>query len=56
MRRYGKWVLTLGIVAVAPGLAPAASFPWQSNDTDASSVPLPKNRKTSKSPRISRWP
>ncbi len=37
MRRYGKWVLTLGIVAVAPGLAAAASYPWQSNDTDASS-------------------
>lgn len=34
MRRYGKWVLTLGIVAVAPGLAAAASFPWQSNDAD----------------------
>jgi osmotically-inducible protein OsmY len=34
MRRYGKWVLTLGIVAVAPGLAAAASYPWQSNDTD----------------------
>lgn len=37
MRRYGKWVLTLGIVAVAPGLAAAASFPWQSNDTDTGS-------------------
>lgn len=45
MRRYGKWVLTLGIVAVAPGLAPAASFPWQSNDTDASSgAPAQKSK------------
>jgi len=38
MRRYGKWVLTLGIVAVAPGLAAAASYPWQSNDTDTGSA------------------
>ena len=45
MRRYGKWVLTLGIVAVAPGLAPAASYPWQSNDTDASSgAPAQKSK------------
>jgi osmotically-inducible protein OsmY len=35
MVRIGKWVLTLGIVAVAPGLAAAASFPWQSNDADS---------------------
>jgi osmotically-inducible protein OsmY len=34
MVRYGKWVLTLGMLAVAPGLAAAASYPWQSNDTD----------------------
>ena len=34
MVRYGKWVLTLGMLAVAPGLAAAASFPWQSNDSD----------------------
>ena len=26
MRRYRKWVLTLGIVAVTPGLAAAAPF------------------------------
>jgi osmotically-inducible protein OsmY len=45
MRRYGKWVLTLGIVAVAPGLAAAASFPWQSNDTDATSgAPAQKSK------------
>src|ERR1700684_2491487 len=45
MRRYGKWVLTLGIVAVAPGRAPAASFPWQSNDTDATSgAPAQKSK------------
>ncbi len=37
MRRYGKWVLTLGILAVAPGLAAAASFPWQSDDTETAS-------------------
>ena len=35
MRRYPKWVLTLGIVAVTPGLSMAA-FPFGS-DTDASS-------------------
>jgi osmotically-inducible protein OsmY len=35
MRRYPKWVLTLGIVAVTPGLS-AAAFPFGS-DTDASS-------------------
>lgn len=35
MRRYPKWVLTLGIVAVTPGLSVAA-FPFGS-DTDASS-------------------
>jgi osmotically-inducible protein OsmY len=42
MRRYGKWVLTLGILAVAPGLAAAASFPWQSNDTDSNSGAAPQ--------------
>jgi osmotically-inducible protein OsmY len=45
MRRYPKWVLTLGIVAVTPGLATAAGFPFGS-DADASSsaaaAPKPK--------------
>jgi osmotically-inducible protein OsmY len=35
MRRYPKWVLTLGIVAVTPGLS-AAAFPF-GGDTDGSS-------------------
>ena len=48
MRRYGKWVLTLGIVAVAPGLAAAASFPWQSNDTDTSSTAATQKSKNQK--------
>jgi hypothetical protein len=37
MRRYPKWVLTLGIVAVTPGLATAAGFPFGS-DADANST------------------
>src|ERR1700685_2894260 len=48
MRRYGKWVLALGMGAVAPGLAEAASFPW-SSDTDpasAAAAQKSKNQKT----------
>src|SRR5580698_1590605 len=43
MVRIGKWVLTLGIVAVAPGLAAAASYPWQA-DTDAGAAATQKSK------------
>jgi osmotically-inducible protein OsmY len=43
MVRIGKWVLTLGIVAVAPGLAAAASYPWQA-DTDNAAATTQKSR------------
>src|SRR5579859_457038 len=48
MRRYPKWVLTLGIVAVTPGLS-AAAFPFGS-DTDASSsaAAAPKSTRNQK--------
>ena len=43
MVRIGKWVLTLGIVAVAPGLAAAASYPWQA-DTDTAAAANQKSK------------
>jgi osmotically-inducible protein OsmY len=43
MVRIGKWVLTLGILAVAPGLAVAASYPWQA-DTDTAAAANQKSR------------
>jgi osmotically-inducible protein OsmY len=41
MRRYPKWVLTLGIVAVTPGLS-AAAFPFGSDADGSSSAAAPK--------------
>lgn len=44
MVRIGKWVLTLGIVAVAPGLAAAASYPWQADTDTAAAAQKSKNQ------------
>jgi osmotically-inducible protein OsmY len=54
MRRYPKWVLTLGIVAVTPGLATAASFPFgKSDDADASaSAPAAPQPKTTHNQKV----
>jgi hypothetical protein len=50
MRRYPKWVLTLGIVAVTPGLATAAGFPFGSDADASSSTAAPP--KTSRNQKI----
>jgi osmotically-inducible protein OsmY len=48
MRRYPKWVLTLGIVAVTPGLS-AAAFPFGSDaDSSSSTAAAPKASRNQK--------
>src|ERR1700722_14420649 len=49
MVRIGKWVLTLGIVAVAPGLAAAASYPWQADTDTAAAAQKSKNQQVAES-------
>jgi osmotically-inducible protein OsmY len=46
MRRYRKWVFTLGIVAVTPGLAAAAPFAFgqPKDDADASATQVPASK------------
>jgi osmotically-inducible protein OsmY len=48
MRRYPKWVLTLGIVAVTPGLATAAGFPFGSDADASSTAATPKTSRNQK--------
>ncbi len=47
MRRYRKWVMTLGLVVATPGLAPAAPF-FGSNDAPSSSAAAPAKSKNQK--------
>jgi len=44
MRRYPKWVLTLGIVAVTPGLSVAAPWGSDTDGTSSTAAPARTNR------------